>query len=83
MDNVVRLCVALVAGVFLIGPMCVMSVHLSSTKSLVTASVCTVLFACGLSFGIKSSNVETLVATATYSAVLVVFVGSNLGTSPA
>jgi hypothetical protein len=34
-----------------------------------------------LSFGVKTTNVETLVATATYSAVLVVFVGTN--SSPA
>jgi hypothetical protein len=78
-DNTVRLCVALLAGAFLIGPMCVMSIRPSLTKSLITSSVCTILFSCGLSFGVKSTNVETLVATATYAAVLVVFVGSSTG----
>jgi hypothetical protein len=78
-DNLVRLSIALVAGAFLIGPMCVMSIRPSLTKNLITASVCTILFAAGLSLGVKSSNVETLVATATYSAVLVVFVGSSMG----
>jgi hypothetical protein len=79
-DNFVRLCIALIAVVVLIVPMCIMSVWPSLSKSLVTAAVFMVLFACGMSFGIKGTNVETLVATATYSAVLVVFVGTSTGT---
>ncbi|KAI2462874.1 hypothetical protein F4781DRAFT_426824 [Annulohypoxylon bovei var. microspora] len=62
-DKLVRLLVSLMAP--------------SPTKSLVTSSIFMFLFACSLSFGIKTSNVETMVATATYSAVLVVFVGTN------
>ncbi|KAL6401827.1 hypothetical protein AUP68_14283 [Ilyonectria robusta] len=76
-DNLVRLSVALVAVVVLVAPMCILSVHPSPTKSLITSSVFMIIFACALSFGVKSSNIETLVATATYSAVLVVFVGTN------
>jgi hypothetical protein len=55
----------------------VMSIRPSLTKNLVTASVCMILFAVRLSFWVKSTNMETLVATATYSAVLVVFVGAS------
>lgn len=76
-DISVRLLVSLVAVVVLVAPMCIMAVNPSPTKSLVTSSVFMVLFACSLSFGIKTSNAETMVATATYSAVLVVFVGTN------
>jgi hypothetical protein len=36
-----------------------------------------VVFSLVLSLGIRVSNVETLVATATYAAVLVVFVGTS------
>lgn len=80
-DNVVRLIVAMVAVGALVAPMCIMTLNPSSVKSLITSSVFMILFACALSFGVKTTNVETLVATATYSAVLVVFVGTN--SSPA
>ncbi|OTA85627.1 hypothetical protein M434DRAFT_16063 [Hypoxylon sp. CO27-5] len=76
-DNLVRLSVALVAVLVLAVPICIISVQPSLTKSLVTSIIFMVLFACALSFGVKSSNIETLVATATYSAVLVVFIGTN------
>jgi hypothetical protein len=41
-----------------------------------------VIFVSVLLFAAKTSNVETLVAAATYSAVLVVFVGTNSSTLP-
>lgn len=81
-DNAVRLFLASVAVLVLVAPMCIMSVQPSLTKNLITASVFMVLFACGMSFGVKGTNVETLVATATYSAVLVVFVGTNSSGPP-
>lgn len=43
-------------------------------KSLVTTSVAVLVFAAGLSFVFKPGNTETMVGTATYAAVLVVFV---------
>lgn len=76
-DNIVRLSVSCAALLALISPMCIMSIQPSLTKSLVTSTAFMILFACGVSFGVKCSNVETLVATATYSAVLVVFVGTS------
>ncbi len=80
-DNLVRLFVAFIAVCVLVAPMCIMSVYPSPTKSLITSSVFMVVFACALSFAAKTSNIETLVATATYSAVLVVFVGANSSTT--
>lgn len=59
----------------------IMTLKPSETKSLITVSVAVVVFALILSFGIRVSNVETLVSTATYAAVLVVFVGTSGGTS--
>jgi len=77
-DRLVRFIMAFTGGVFLIVPMIIMVVHQSSqTKSLVTVAVAVTLFALILSFGIRVSNVETLVSTATYAAVLVVFVGTS------
>jgi len=81
-DNLVRLFVALVAVLVLVVPMYIMSVNPSPQKGLITSSVFMFMFACVLSFAVKTSNIETLVATATYSAVLVVFVGTNSSTLP-
>ncbi|KAK0743525.1 hypothetical protein B0T18DRAFT_415393 [Schizothecium vesticola] len=80
-DRSVRLLVALTGGLFLVAPMIVMTIDASQNKSLITVSVAVVLFALSLSFGVKVSNVETLVSTATYAAVLVVFVGTSAGNS--
>lgn len=66
-------------GTFLVVPMLIMAIDPSQTKSLATASVSVIVFALILSFAIRLSNVETLVSTATYAAVLVVFVGTSVG----
>ena len=76
-DRSVRFITAMTGGVFLVGPMLIMTFDPSQTKSLLTVSVALVVFSLVLSFGIRVSNVETLVATATYAAVLVVFVGTS------
>jgi hypothetical protein len=81
-DRSVRFLTAMTGGGFLVGPMLIMALGPSLTKSLLTVSVALVVFSLVLSFGIRVSNVETLVATATYAAVLVVFVGtSSVGTA--
>lgn len=78
-DGLARFIMAITGGVFLIVPMIVMTLGPSQTKSLVTVSVAVVVFSLLLSLGIKVSNIETLVSTATYAAVLVVFVGTSSG----
>lgn len=80
-DRLARLIAAFAGGVFLIVPMIIMTLNPSETKSLVTVSVAVVVFALILSFGIQVSNIETLLSTATYAAVLVVFVGTSSGNS--
>jgi hypothetical protein len=64
-NNTTQICVAIVAGGLLIGPMCVMSIGPSLTKILLTMSVFTIFFAARVFFGIKSTNVEIFIATAT------------------
>lgn len=77
-DKVTRFMLAFAGGASLVVPMLIMSLPSTDrTKSLVTVSVAVTLFASLLSIGIRTSNSETLVATATYAAVLVVFVGTS------
>ncbi|KAK4237703.1 hypothetical protein C8A03DRAFT_44466 [Achaetomium macrosporum] len=78
-DRLARFLIAFTGGSFLICPMLILSLNPSTTKSLVTVSLAVLLFILLLSFGIRVSNVVTLVATATYAAVLVVFVGTSSG----
>ncbi|KAH8898112.1 hypothetical protein GQ53DRAFT_742268 [Thozetella sp. PMI_491] len=76
-DGLVRFGIAFTGGAFLVVPMIIMVLDPSQTKSLVTVSAFVVLFSLLLSLVVRVSNVETLVSTATYAAVLVVFVGTS------
>jgi len=78
-DHLARFLIAITGGLFLIVPMLVMAIDTSQKKSLITVSLSVLLFALTLSFGVRTTNVEALVSTATYAAVLVVFVGTNSG----
>jgi hypothetical protein len=77
-DRLARFIAALIGRFFLIVPMVIMVLNQSRTKSLITVSVAVLLFSAALAFGLKANNVETLVSTATYAAVLVVFVGTSI-----
>jgi VIT1/CCC1 family predicted Fe2+/Mn2+ transporter len=75
-DRLARFLVAFLGGAMLIVPMMIMRLpRVTVLKSLVTASISVVVFAGALSVFFKASNTDTMVATATYAAVLVVFVG--------
>ena len=77
-DRLARFIIAFAGGAVLVVPMLIMKLpYTSQTKSLITVSVAVMLFALLVSVGIRASNSETLLATATYSAVLVVFVGTS------
>lgn len=78
-DRLVRFAVAITGGTFLVVPMLIMAISPSQVKSLATVSVSVIVFSLILSFVIRLTNVETLVSTATYAAVLVVFVGTSAG----
>lgn len=60
-------------------PVAIMALQPSVEKSLITVGVSVAVFALFLSLVIRVSNGETLVATATYAAVMVVFVGTIIG----
>lgn len=77
-DKLTRFIIAFTGGAALVVPMLIMSLpSVHRTKSLITVSLAVTLFAAMMSVGIRASNSETLVATATYAAVLVVFVGTS------
>ncbi|KAI4656000.1 hypothetical protein J4E93_000716 [Alternaria ventricosa] len=78
-DHLARFVIAITGGLFLVVPMLVMAFNTSQRKSLITVSLSVFLFALALSFGVRTSNIEALVSTATYAAVLVVFVGTSSG----
>ncbi|KAI4664701.1 uncharacterized protein J4E79_002999 [Alternaria viburni] len=78
-DYLARFLIAITGGLFLIVPMLIMAIDTSQKKSLITVSLSVFWFALALSFGVRTSNVEALVSTATYAAVLVVFVGTSSG----
>jgi VIT1/CCC1 family predicted Fe2+/Mn2+ transporter len=78
-DRLVRFLISIVGGLFLVVPMLIMALNPSEKKSLITVSASVFLFVMALSFGVKVTNVESLVPTATYAAVLVVFVGTSSG----
>ncbi|KAH8891658.1 hypothetical protein GQ53DRAFT_720301 [Thozetella sp. PMI_491] len=76
-DSLARFIMAVACGAALIVPMVVMTFDPSRNKSLITVSISVLLFAIFLASGIGATNTEVLAATATYAAVLVVFVGTS------
>jgi len=74
-DRLARFIIAFISGASLIVPMIVMRLHGSLIKSLVTTCAAVVIVAAFLTFVIRASNSETMIVTAAYAAVLVVFVG--------
>lgn len=79
-DSLARFLVAVAGGAFLIVPMLIMTLGGPSLNtSLITVSVAVLGFVLVLAFAVRASNAETMVSTATYTAVLVVFVGTSSG----
>ncbi|KAF7923195.1 uncharacterized protein EAE98_007900 [Botrytis deweyae] len=76
-DKLARFIIAFTGGLSLVVPMLIMRIGENLTKSLVTTSIAVVLFAGITSLVLRANNMETVAATATYAAVLVVFVGTS------
>ena len=74
-DRLARFIVAMVGALFILVPMYIMALHQNRTKNLVTTTIAVVLFALLCSLTLRTSNDQTLGATAGYAAVLTVFVG--------
>lgn len=79
LDSLARFVVGTAGGCALIVPMVVMALDPTLTKSLVTVSAAVLLFALVLGLVFETDNKDTITATATYAAVLVVFVGTSGG----
>lgn len=75
LDRIARFIIGMAGGCSLIVPITIMAIDFSTTKSLFTISVAVVSFALAFGLVFESDNRETLTATATYAAVLVVFLG--------
>jgi hypothetical protein len=80
LDRLARFLIGTAGGCSLIVPMLIMIFDQSLTKSLITTSVAVILFALVLSLVFETDNKDTITATATYAAVLVVFVGTSANT---
>lgn len=77
LTRIARFLVGIVGGAWLIVPLLIMAFHSSLTKTMVTVCIAVVLFALAVSLLFKLDNKDTVTATATYAAVLVVFVGTS------
>jgi VIT1/CCC1 family predicted Fe2+/Mn2+ transporter len=76
-DKLARFLVAFSGGMSLVVPMLIMRIQETLAKSLITVGVAVVFFAAIISLVLHANNTETVTATATYAAVLVVFVGTS------
>ena len=81
-DYAARFTVSFFGGSFLLAPIIAMSFAKMQNLRLVIASVFVLVFSALLGFLSSASNQEILAGSAGYAAVLVVFVGSALSTTP-
>ncbi|KAK3349040.1 hypothetical protein B0T25DRAFT_547046 [Lasiosphaeria hispida] len=73
-DKFARLFISLIGGAFLLAPMYALTFIRAQKDQLITVGVFVVFFAVIMAAATKSTNQELLTATATYAAVLVVFI---------
>lgn len=76
-DNLARLFVAILASLFLLAPMIILTYVSSQTYHLVITCLFVLAFAVTASVASNASNQELMAASAAYAAVLVVFVGQT------
>ena len=76
-DIITRFLIALIAGIFLVTPLAILSHQSTSEAHLVTISVFVVLFSLLVSLLTRATNEETMVASAAYAAVLSVFFSNS------
>jgi VIT1/CCC1 family predicted Fe2+/Mn2+ transporter len=75
-NSITRFLVAILGGAVLLVPIVLMSFLDSRNAHLIITSLFTIVFALGMSVVSTATNQEVLAATAAYTAVLVVFVGT-------
>lgn len=69
--------ISLTSSALILVPMIIMSFETDRTKSLVTVSIAVTLFGLCLAVVVRTKSSETFLATATYAAILVMFVGTS------
>jgi hypothetical protein len=69
--------ISLASSALILVPIIIMSFQTERTKSLVTVAVAVTLFGSCLAVVVRTKSSDTFLATATYAAVLVVFVGAS------
>jgi hypothetical protein len=69
--------ISLASSIWILVPTIIMSFQAERTKSLVTVAVAVTLFGFFLVVGVCTKTSETFLATATYAAILVVFLASS------
>lgn len=77
-DSLVRFILALCGGVLVIVPIVIMVLFPGILRCLIVTGVSVLIFAVVVGFSQQTSNVTALGVTATYSAVLVVFLGLSM-----
>jgi VIT1/CCC1 family predicted Fe2+/Mn2+ transporter len=80
-DGLARIIVAITGGVFLLVPMIIMTWATDAHVRLIIVSIAVLWFAISVALVSKATNQELIGATAAYSAVLVVYVGTTSGSS--
>ncbi|OTA70046.1 hypothetical protein K449DRAFT_427557 [Hypoxylon sp. EC38] len=80
-DYSVRFLIANTGGLLLGVPWVIIVVQPSMLKSMVVSSSFIIFFALALAFGVKVSNLETLISTFAYAAALFGLIGTILGCS--
>jgi hypothetical protein len=73
--------VSLASSIWILVPTIIMSFQTERTRSLVTVAVAVTLFGFFLVVGVRTKSSETFLATATYAAILVVFLASSGSTN--
>lgn len=73
--------VSLTSSMWILIPTIIMSFQASRTKCLITVGIAVTLFGFFLVVGVRTKSSETFLATATYAAILVVFIGSSSSTN--
>lgn len=72
-----RVIVGVVTAIFLIAPLIALSYETRKSIQIVIISTCIVVFACLVSVLLRASNLEMMVVTAAYAAIISVFVSNG------
>ncbi|KAM6486530.1 hypothetical protein HDV62DRAFT_219129 [Trichoderma sp. SZMC 28011] len=72
-----RVIIGVITAIFLIAPLVALSYESRKSIQIVIISTCIVVFACLVSVLLRSSNLEMMVVTAAYAAIISVFVSNG------